>query len=130
MADIHVILIQSMTGGVSDYVYDRFWRMMASDDALTILASSDSEITEQWSIKELVKDDSNDLYVIEAHTENLSYINQLFRSKLVSKMIIYTIPLIDSVGLHLFEGFRERIGCRCDSSILIGNVIKTVYTIF
>lgn len=130
MAIINVILIQSVTGVVSDYVYDKFWTMKASDDALVVMAEADCEFTETCPISDLVVDNTYDWYVIEAHTENLAYIAKLFTLELVNKITVYTIPVIDYGRLHLLNGICDRVNCKCESTILIGNVIKTVYTIF
>ena len=130
MAIINVILIQSITGVVSDYVYDQFWTMKASDDALVVMSEADCEFTETCPISDLVVDNTYDWYVIEAHTENLAYIAKLFTLELVNKITVYTIPVIDYGRLHLFNGICDRVNCKCESTKLIGNVIKTVYTIF
>ena len=130
MAIINVILLQSITGVVSDYVYDQFWTMKASDDALVVMSEADCEFTETCPISDLVVDNTYDWYVIEAHTENLAYIAKLFTLELVNKITVYTIPVIDYGRLHLFNGICDRVNCKCESTKLIGNVIKTVYTIF
>lgn len=75
MATIHVILIQSINASVSDAVNDAFWvTKAAADDAISILNSADVKLTVEYSLKALAHDHSNDLYVIEAHTESAAYV--------------------------------------------------------
>ena len=129
MAIINVILIQSVTGVVSDHVSDKFWTMKAADDFLSVLGEADCEITEKCPIMDLVMDNTYDWYVIEAHTENLSYIAKLFTLELVSKITVYTVPVVDYGPLHLLNGICEKVNCRCQSTRLLGDVVKTVYTL-
>ena len=129
MAIINVILIQSVTGVVSDHVSDKFWTMKAADDFLSVLGEADCEITEKCPIMDLVMDNTYDWYVIEAHTENLSYIAKLFTLELVNKITLYTVPVVDYGQLHLLNGICEMVNCKCESTRLIGGVVKTIYTL-
>ena len=97
MAIINVILIQSITGVVSDYVYDQFWTMKASDDALVVLSEADCEFTETCPISDLVVDNTYDWYVI-------MYLSHCFSPFKVS----VTFILIKIVFLPQ-SGFEKRL---------------------
>ena len=101
--------------------------MKASDDALVVMAEADCEFTEKCPIRDLVVDNTYDGSVLEAHTENLSYLAKLITLELVNKITVYTIPIIDYGRLHLLNGICDIVNCKCESTKLIGDVVKTVY---
>lgn len=130
MATIHVILIRSINASISDAVNDAFWgSKAAADDVISILNSADVKLTEEYSLKALARDHSNDLYVIEAHTESAAYVQLLLSLELVSKIIVYTLPIIDADPVQAFSLISDSIRCRSDSTKLLGNVLRTTYSL-
>lgn len=130
MATIHVILIQSINASISDEVNDAFWwTKAATDDAISILNSADVKLTEEYSLKALARDHFNDLYVIEAHTESAAYVQLLLSLELVSKIIVYTLPIIDADPVQAFSLISDSIRRRSDSTKLLGNVLRTTYSL-
>ena len=130
MATIHVILIRSINASISDELNDAFWgTKAAADDAISILNSADVKLTVEYSLKALARDHSNDLYVIEAHTESEAYVQLLLSLELVSKIIVYTLPIIDADPVQAFSLISDSIRRRSDSTKLLGNVLRTTYSL-
>lgn len=130
MAKINVILIQSINGSISIDVNDYFWGCKsAANDANTFFDAASQIITEDYPIKVLIRDESDDVYVIEAHADNSRFIDTLIFLHMVEKLVVYTVPVLDSGEYTLFKGFTDMINCRCESTKIIGNVVRSVYTL-
>ena len=130
MAKINVILIQSINGSISIDVNDYFWGCKsAANDANIFFDAASQIITEDYPMKALVGGDSDDVYVIEAHADNFRYIETLFFLDMVAKLVVYTVPVLDPGGHMLFEGFSDMVKCRCEGTKIIGNVVRSVYSL-
>lgn len=128
MARINLLLIQSINGSIDDSVNDLFWSHTTSaSDAKKFLKLASQELTEEYPLSVLIKDDSDDAYLLEVHSESAAYASILLNLGIVNKVIVYTVPVFVATDYLSFSGLLSDNQLVCEETRVIGNVTRSIY---
>lgn len=128
MARINLLLIQSINGSIDDSVNDSFWGYtLPASDAKTFINSATQELAEEYPLSALIKDDSDDTYLLEVHSESATYASILLNLGIVNKVIVYTVPVFVATNHLTFSGLLSDSQLVCEETIVIGSVVRSIY---
>ena len=128
MAKINVLLIQSINGSIDDSVNDLLWSHAPSAaDANKFIKLAAQELTEEYLLSSLINDDSDDIFLLEVHSESATLASILLSLGMVNKVIVYTVPVFVATNHLPFVGLLRDNQLLCEETKVIGSVVCSIY---
>lgn len=128
MAKINLLLIQSINGSIDDSVNDSLWSQAPSAaDAKKFIKLAAQELTEEYLLSSLINDDSDDIFLLEVHSESATLASILLSLGMVNKVIVYTVPVFVATNHLPFVGLLRDNQLMCEETKVIGSVVRLIY---
>ena len=96
-------------------------------DAKKFIKLAAQELTEEYLLSSLIHDDSDDIFLLEVHSESATLASILLSLGMVNKVIVYTVPVFVATNHLPFVGLLRDNQLMCEETKVIGSVVRSIY---